>query len=142
MTEFEPTTLLRLRLEEEIHSTQKLQESQEEIEAFLQENSDPDFEQAYVENREVLARKLVCIHELHHKLMKKDPAYRQEKSKRADLTSLVDGMRLSNLSEVQVEPVIREDFVSSNETMSASTITITTESSKHGDHDNDGGVYL
>ena len=73
MTEFEPTTLLRLRLEEEIHSTQKLQESQEEIEAFLQENSDPDFEQAYVENKEVLARKLVCIHELHHKLMEKDP---------------------------------------------------------------------
>ena len=67
--ESQSNTLLRLHLEEEIHSTQKLHDSQHEILEFLKENSDDEIEEAYKENNEILVRKTLLIKELHNKLM-------------------------------------------------------------------------
>ncbi len=141
MTDFESTTLIRLRLEEEIHSTGKLQESQKELKEFLLRNSDPEFEQAYVENKEVLERKLTCINELHDKLMTIDPAYRQEKSRRADLVSLMDTMNLSNSNSLEAQPV-RVDDVARNETIQASTVATEGDESRNDYNDHHRGIYL
>ena len=138
MTDFESPLLLRLRLDEEINSTQKLQESQKEIKEFLLQNSGSDVEQAYNENKEVLIRKCATINEIHNKLIEVDPAYRQKNSKRADLTSLVEALRSRDGLEFQFEPGVDEDVITSVEVASP----LSTADGENIRRSDDDGLYM
>ena len=68
----------------------KLNDSQVEIALALQDNpSDPDFQDALLENNEIICRKRGKIEELHEFLEKIDPAYREERNTLRNITNRV-----------------------------------------------------
>lgn len=91
------TTLLRDRLDEELHQLEHLQRSQDELaEELLKHSScpDSDLKDAVEDNKVVILEKEKRIIGIHESLMKKDAAYRKEKHTRASLSRLLNSASL------------------------------------------------
>eukprot|EP01041_Mallomonas_annulata_P004540 gene4540-9007_t len=91
---------IRAMIEEVLNQLQHLQRSQHEISQALQEDPrDTDFLEAYMENENVIKRKIEKIEELEDFLEKVDPAFREERK------AIRQGLANSPINEVIVVSV-------------------------------------